>query len=49
MEDPYDEYKKDPSKYKAQFKRRMSAIEDKVRRVRLKDRIRQIRRELRLR
>jgi hypothetical protein len=49
MEDTYDEFKRDPQRFKTLFNRRLSATEEKVRQYRLKDRIKEVRKELRMR
>ena len=49
MDDTYDEYKRDPSKFRSLFKRRLSETEHKRRRIEILDRVKQVRRELRMR
>lgn len=49
MDNTYDEYKKDPNKFKSIFKRRLSETEHKKRRIQIMDRVKQVRRELRMR
>ena len=49
LSDTYNIYKEDPSKFRALFTRRMSGVEEKIRRKFMKDRIKQVRKELRIR